>query len=200
MRSPLILGRVVLTRWRKKQARVQAARARAAAHAADPAAGARLAEVFPDEIWPPLNTVVAGYRAIRDEIDPAPLLETFFCDQVRIGLPCVMGPGRPLVFRSWTPGDRLVTGAFGVEEPEPSQPEVRPSLVLIPLLAFDRQGRRLGYGAGFYDRTLERLRQAGPVTAVGIGFEAQRMRRVPTDAHDAPLDWIVTEERAHRVG
>lgn len=189
----------MLTRWRKTQARTRAARARAAAHSADPAAGARLADHFPDEIWPPLNSVVAGYRAIRDEIDPAPLLETFYCDQVRIALPCVVGPGRPLVFRNWAPGDPFVTGAFGVEEPEPSQVEVRPTLVLVPLLAFDLAGRRLGYGAGFYDRTLERLRQAGPVTAVGIAYEAQRMARVPTDRHDRPVDWIVTEAGAHRI-
>ncbi|MFP4519986.1 MAG: 5-formyltetrahydrofolate cyclo-ligase [Oceanicaulis sp.] len=189
----------MLTAWRKKRARRQAARARAAAHAADPRAGERLADLFPDEIWPPLNAVVAGYRAIRDELDPAPLLETFYCEQVRIGLPCVSGPGRPLVFRSWSPGEPFVTGAFGVEEPDPGQPEVRPSLVLVPLLAFDLAGRRLGYGAGFYDRTLERLRQGGPVTAVGIAFEAQRMNRVPTDSHDHPLDWVLTERQAHKI-
>jgi len=190
----------MLTGWRKNRARVQAARARAAAYAADPRAGERLADHFPDELWPPLNTIVAGYRAIRDEIDPAPLLETFYCDQVRIALPCVTGPERPLIFRSWSPGDRFVTGAFGVEEPEPSHPEVRPALVLVPLLAFDLAGRRLGYGAGFYDRTLERLREAGPVTTVGVAFEAQRMNRVPTDGHDRPVDWVVTEERAYRTG
>lgn len=190
----------MLTAWRKKRVRAQAARARAAAHAADPKAGERLANLFPDEIWPPLNSTVAGYRAIRDEIDPAPLLETFFCDQVRIGLPCVAAPGAPLVFRAWAPGDPFVTGAFGVEEPDPGAPEVRPSLVLVPLLAFDGRGRRLGYGAGFYDRTLDRLRQAGPVTAVGLAYEAQRMNRVPTQGHDAPLDWIVTERGAFSTG
>lgn len=190
----------MLTAWRKKRVRAQAARARAAASAADPTAGERLADLFPDEIWPPLNATVAGYRGIRDEIDPAPLLETFYCDQVRLALPCVIEPGRPLVFRNWTPGDRFVTGAFGVEEPDPGQPEVRPSLVLLPLLAFDLKGRRLGYGAGFYDRTLERLREGGSVTAVGLAYEAQRMRRVPTDSHDAPLDWVITEQGAYRIG
>lgn len=189
----------MLTGWRKKRARVRAARARAAAHAADPRAGERLADHFPDEIWPPLHSIVAGYRAIRDEIDPAPLLETFYCEQVRIGLPCVIGPDQPLVFRGWTPGDSLVTGAFGVEEPAPTHPEVRPVLVLLPLLAFDPAGRRLGYGAGFYDRTLARLREVGPVTAVGLAYEAQLMGRVPTERHDAPLDWIITEVGARKI-
>lgn len=189
----------MLTGWRKTRARAQAARARAAAHRNDPRAGDRLAALFPDEAWPPLNSIVAGYRAIRDEIDPAPLLETFYCDQVRIALPCVTGPDRPLVFRSWSPGDLLVTGAFGVEEPKPLQPEVRPALVLVPLLAFDLSGRRLGYGAGFYDRTLERQCQAGPVTTVGLAYEAQRMAHVPTGNHDRKLDWIVTEKRAYKA-
>ncbi|XBQ16860.1 MAG: 5-formyltetrahydrofolate cyclo-ligase [Oceanicaulis sp.] len=190
----------MLTGWRKKRARMTAARARAAAHAADPEAGARLAETFPDEIWPSMNQIVAGYRAIRDEIDPSPLLETFALEQARLCLPCVTGPGRALVFRSWTPGEDFVTGAFGVQEPDPSNPEVRPALVLVPLLAFDQAGRRLGYGAGFYDRTLAALRELGPVTTVGLAYEAQRMTRVPTDAHDLPVDWVVTERGAFRAG
>ena len=190
----------MLTGWRKARARQAAASARKAAHSADPHAGARLAERFPDDIWPPLHTIVAGYFAIRDEIDPRPLMETFHCEQARLALPCVTGPDRPLVFRSWSPGDELVRGAFAVSEPRPSAPEVRPSLVLVPLLAFDAAGRRLGYGAGFYDRTIDALAALGPVTTVGLAYEAQRLRRVPTAGHDAPLDWIVTEAGAYRTG
>jgi 5-formyltetrahydrofolate cyclo-ligase len=190
----------MLIGWRKARARRIAAAARESAHAADPGAGVRLADAFPDEIWPPLHSIVAGYFAIRDEIDPRPLLETFHCEQARLCLPCVTGPGQPLVFRSWSPGDELVKGAFGVSEPRPSAPEVRPSLVLLPLLAFDRAGRRLGYGAGFYDRTIEALRGLGPVTTVGLAYEAQRLKRVPTAGHDVVLDWIVTEQRAYRIG
>ncbi len=190
----------MLTGWRKGRARKAAAAARKAAHGADPNAGARLAETFPDEIWPPLHSIVAGYFAIRDEIDPRPLMETFHCEQARLALPCVTGPDQPLVFRSFTPGDALVRGAFGVSEPEPGAPEVKPALVLVPLLAFDSAGRRLGYGAGFYDRTIEALRALGPVTTVGLAYEAQRLRRVPTAGHDAPLDWIVTETAAYRTG
>lgn len=190
----------MLTGWRKGRARKAAAVARKAAHAADPEAAARLTETFPDAIWPPLHSVVAGYFAIRDEIDPRPLMETFHCEQVRLALPCVTGPDQPLVFRSWSPGDELVKGAFAISEPRASAPEVRPSLVLLPLLAFDRAGRRLGYGAGFYDRTIEALRGLGPVTTVGLAYEAQRLKRVPTASRDAALDWIVTEQGAYRTG
>lgn len=188
----------MLTGWRKARARKAAARARAAAHRADPDAGARLVERFPDEIWPTLHSVVAGYSAIRDEIDPRSLLETFHCEQVRLALPCVTGADEPLVFRGFTPGDDLQRGAFGVNEPAATSPQLIPGLVLIPLLAFDESGRRLGYGAGYFDRTLAQLRAQGPILAVGLAFEAQRLRRVPTDAHDAGLDWIVTEARARK--
>jgi 5-formyltetrahydrofolate cyclo-ligase len=189
----------MLIKWRKSRARKSATAARAKAHGADPHAGGRLAETFPDEVWPPIHSIVAGYYAIRDEIDPRPLMETFHCEQVRLALPCVTGPDQPLVFRSWSPGDELVRGAFGVSEPKPSAPEVRPNLILMPLLAFDSAGRRLGYGAGFYDRTVEALRASGPVTTVGLAYEAQRMKRVPTAGHDAVLDWVVTQDRAYRT-
>ena len=190
----------MLIGWRKSRARKAAAAARKRAFEADPHAGARLAERFPDAAWPRLHAVVAGYFAIRDEIDPRPLMETFHCEQARLALPCVTGPDQPLVFRAWSPGDDLVRGAFGVSEPKPAAAEVRPSLVLAPLLAFDAAGRRLGYGAGFYDRTVEALRALGPVTTVGLAYEAQRLKRVPTAGHDAPLDWIVTEAGAYRTG
>lgn len=187
----------MLTQWRKARARRTAAAVRRVAFETDPQAGALLARHFPDEIWPPLHSIAAGYFAIRDEIDPRPLMETFHCEQVRLALPCVTGPDQPLVFRSWSPGDELVKGTFAISEPRASATEVRPSLVLLPLLAFDGAGRRLGYGAGFYDRTIETLRALGPVTTVGLAYEAQRLKRVPTAGHDAPLDWIVTEQGAY---
>lgn len=188
----------MLTRWRKNRARDAAGRARSAAFAADPSAGARLAEHFPDDVWPSVGAVVAGYRAIRDELNPEPLMETFALEQARLALPCVTGPDQPLVFRAWSPGDPLVRGAFGVEEPEPDAPELTPDLVLAPLLAFDEAGRRLGYGAGFYDRTLAALRANRTVASVGLAYEAQKLKRVPTGGHDAPLDWILTEKRAYQ--
>jgi len=188
----------MLTGWRKSRARQKALAARAAAHAVDPAAGKKLAQHFPDELWPKVHQVVAGYAAIRDEIDPIALLETFALEQARLALPCVIETGQPLVFRRWALDDRLSRGAFKVPEPDPGQGEVTPSLVLVPLVGFDKTCRRLGYGAGFYDRTLASLKAQGSVRTVGLAYEAQRLPRIPTDAYDEPLDWIVTEHGAYR--
>ena len=98
-----------------------------------------------------------------------------------------------LVFRLWRPGERLVTDAFGVPSPPPGAPEALPNLVITPLLAFDRRGGRLGQGGGHYDRTLAALRRQRPVFVLGVAFSAQEVDLVPTEAHDARLNAIVTE-------
>ncbi len=190
----------MLLNWRKARLRAAALETRAAAsehgvRALD--AGRALVDRFPDALWPKIGAMVAGYRPLRDEIDPSPLMETFLCEQARLCLPCVTGPERGLTFRAWSPGDPLKIASFGVEEPEESAPEARPVLLLVPLLAFDEKGRRLGYGGGYYDRTLEALRAQGPVTAVGLAYEAQRVPRVPADARDQRLDCVVTEAGAY---
>ncbi len=189
----------MLTAWRKTNARRIARAARAAAHAADPQAGRKLAEHFPDKLWPKVRQVVAGYAAIGDEIDPLPLLETFALEQARIALPCVVAKDQPLIFRSWTLDQLLEPGAFGTREPAANHPEMVPSLVLVPLVGFDLKGRRLGYGGGFYDRTLEALNAQGPVTVVGLAYEAQRLNKVPAERHDVRLDWVVTEQGAYEI-
>lgn len=189
----------MLTQWRKQRARAAALKRRAAAHGADPEAGRRLAEHFPDCLWPPLHSVVAGYHAMRSEIDPAPLMETFWCEQVRLALPCVTGPGEPLEFRAWAPGDALEPGAHAIPAPGPRATRLTPALVLAPLLAFDHRGGRLGYGGGYYDRTIAALRASGEVVVVGLAYSAQRLNRVPAAAHDMRLDWIVTEHGAFKT-
>ena len=189
----------MLTAWRKSNARRAARAARAAAHAADPQAGRRLAEQFPDRLWPKVRQVVAGYAAIGDEIDPLPLLETFALEQARIALPCVVAKDQPLIFRSWTLDQLLEPGAFGTREPAATHPELTPSLVLVPLVGFDLKGRRLGYGGGFYDRTLEALKAQGPLTVVGLAYEAQRLNKVPAESHDVRMDWVVTEQGAYQI-
>lgn len=189
----------MLTAWRKTNARRAARAARAAAHAADPQAGRKLAEHFPDQLWPKVRQVVAGYAAIGDEIDPLPLLETFALEQARIALPCVVAKDQPLIFRSWTLDQLLEPGAFGTREPAANHPEMVPSLVLVPLVGFDLKGRRLGYGGGFYDRTLEALKAQGPLTVVGLAYEAQRLNKVPAERHDVRLDWVVTEQGAYEI-
>ncbi len=189
----------MLTAWRKSNARRAARAARAAAFAADPNAGRKLAEHFPDRLWPKVRQVVAGYAAIGDEIDPLPLLETFALEQARVVLPCVVARDQPLIFRSWTLDQPLEPGVFGTRQPGASHPELTPSLVLVPLVGFDLKGRRLGYGGGFYDRTLAALKAQGPLTVVGLAYAAQRLNKVPAESHDVRLDWVVTEQGAYEI-
>ena len=116
-----------------------------------------------------------------------------------IGLPVVVAPGAPLAFRSWRDGDALAPAGFGLYEPAAGRRELTPALLLVPLLAFDRRGGRLGYGGGFYDRTLDRLRRTGRPVAVGLAYAGQEQRRLPLAATDQRLDWVVTEAEAIAV-
>ncbi|WP_366655775.1 5-formyltetrahydrofolate cyclo-ligase [Fodinicurvata sp. EGI_FJ10296] len=142
--------------------------------------------------------VVAGYTAIRDEIDPLPALAAMATAGCTTALPVVDGEAQPLVFRRWSLGDPLVPDGFSVPAPLRENPEIDPDVLLVPMLAFDREGRRMGYGAGFYDRTLQALRRRRPVIAIGLAYADQEVDRVPTDAYDEPLDWVVTERFAIR--
>jgi len=144
------------------------------------------------------NDVVSGYWPIRDEIDIRRLLTGLHGQGIRCALPIVMGRDRPLEFRQWQPGLELVQRPFGLSEPTETARLLTPRVLLVPLLAVDARGNRLGYGGGYYDRTLMHLRQSVPIVAVGIGFEAQRVADVPNDRHDAPLDWVVTEKSVYR--
>jgi 5-formyltetrahydrofolate cyclo-ligase len=148
----------------------------------------------------PSGAAVSGYWPMRDELDPRPALLALHGRGHPLCLPVVVGKARPLCFRAWRPGDTLVSGGFGTQVPDAAQPEVAPRVLLVPLLAFDRAGYRLGYGGGFYDRTLAALRAAGEVVAIGVAIAAQEIAAVPHDATDARLDWIVTEADAIKTG
>lgn len=137
-------------------------------------------------------TVVSGYRPIRTELDPTPLMVALLAAGHRLCVPVIEGPGLPLKFREWTPDTRMVEGAFGAEVPE-SGAWLEPELLIAPLVGFDRAGRRLGYGGGFYDRTLERLRARRRTLAVGFAYAGQEVDEVPGDPTDQPLDGVVTE-------
>jgi 5-formyltetrahydrofolate cyclo-ligase len=139
------------------------------------------------------GAAVSGYVPIGEEADVMPLLARLAGRGHPTALPAVTERGRPLVFRAWSPGEDLQPGWYGIPCPAGSAPECRPDVVLVPLLAFDRRGHRLGHGAGFYDRTLEELRRHGPALAVGIGFAVQELAHLPAEPHDQPLDWIVTD-------
>ena len=147
----------------------------------------------------PRPAVVAGYWPIGSELDVRPVLPRLDLDGFTCALPVVAARGEPLLFRRWTPQVPMEHTGLGILAPAAGEPEVEPDALLVPLLAFDRAGFRLGYGAGFYDRTLERLRRIKPVTAIGIGFAAQEVETVPRDRYDEPLDWIVTETSALRI-
>ncbi len=138
------------------------------------------------------GTMVSAFAAIRDEIDPAPLVARLHGEAMIIGLPVMQGKGKPLVFRRWAPGDRMAETMWGIHEPLPSAPVIEPDVVLVPLLAFDRAGYRLGYGGGFYDRSLQRLRAMKPVVAVGLAYDELGIDAVPHLDYDEPLDWVLT--------
>jgi 5-formyltetrahydrofolate cyclo-ligase len=183
----------------KADLRRRALAARQSAHDAAPDAGERLVEHFPFELLAP-GAVVSGYWPLPGEIDPRPLMAELAERGARLALPVVVAPGSPLVFRAWQAGDALECRAFGLMEPRESAPVLVPDILLVPLLAIDPDGNRLGFGRGYYDRTLAGLRAAGAPVAIGLAHEAQIAAAVPVDEFDQPLDWVVTGERSMRLG
>jgi 5-formyltetrahydrofolate cyclo-ligase len=155
------------------------------------AAEAMAARPFPLAIAP--GTIVSGFMPMRSEISPLPLMRKLAGQGARLALPAVAGRRQPLIMREWAFGAPLVTGVWGIGEPPPEAPELEPDIVLVPLLAFDRGGRRIGYGAGYYDRTIAQLRARKPVMTVGLGFAAQEVPTVPATPRDALLDLVLTE-------
>ncbi|SDK69618.1 5-formyltetrahydrofolate cyclo-ligase [Aliiruegeria lutimaris] len=172
----------------KKAARKRAFALRKAAHSEHRAAAS---QALRDHLAGTAGQIIAGYLPIRTEADPLPAMEAL-CTANRIAVPIVIGPGMPLVFREWRPGFRLEEGAFGVMIPMDGA-ELVPDLIIAPLVAFDRNLFRLGYGGGFYDRTLEGLRQRGAVKALGFAYSAQCLETLPLEATDQPLDGVLTE-------
>jgi len=140
---------------------------------------------------------VSAFWPTRGEPDVRPLMHALHESGRTIGLPVMAGPEDPLTFRAWQPGDELVRGPFRIMEPAPTQPIVAPTILLVPLVAFDREGYRLGYGGGYYDRTLAKLAaEAGgkaPI-AYGVAYRAQEVVHVPSEAHDIPLHGYLTPE------
>jgi 5-formyltetrahydrofolate cyclo-ligase len=157
-------------------------------------AGARLAEAAAALLALAAGGVVAGYWPIGDEIDARPLLARLAALGAELALPVVTAAGQPLDFRRWRPGEALVKGAFGTSHPADHAPVSQPRLLLLPLLAFDDSGFRLGYGGGYYDRTLDLLRARAQVKVVGLAYAAQRVAAVPHGRHDQRLDGVATED------
>lgn len=136
---------------------------------------------------------VGLYRAIGDELDPAPLAETLAAAGTPLALPRVERRGAAPVFRAWAPGETLEPDLAGVPAPLTGAPERPPRVLVVPLLAFDRAGGRIGYGGGYYDRALEEARARGAALALGYAYAAQEIDAAPMEPHDEPLDAVATE-------
>jgi 5-formyltetrahydrofolate cyclo-ligase len=166
--------------------------------ALEPAARAAFAHRLAEEglrlarLWRP--SVVSAFHPLRDEPDTAPLLAALAVDGFATALPVVVGRGSPLAFRLWRAGDPTRAGPMSIREPLEQAPAVDPDLLFTPLACFDRRGNRIGYGAGFYDRTLARLRALKPIHAIGVAYRVSEVAAVPYEAHDQSLDAIVTEQ------
>ncbi len=142
---------------------------------------------------------IALYHPIKDELDTKPLAEALLQAECAIGLPVVEQKNAPLIFRQFARGDELIKGRFGIMTPAESAPLFKPDIIVVPLLGFDKTGARIGYGGGFYDRTLEKLRAEGAIIAVGFAFGVQEVDAAPSSRLDQPMDWIVTERRAIQI-
>ncbi|WP_135501692.1 5-formyltetrahydrofolate cyclo-ligase [Roseovarius aestuariivivens] len=134
---------------------------------------------------------LAGYMPIRTEIDPLPAMEEAAAHGP-VGVPVIQAAGQPLKFSRWEPGIALKDGPFGAQIPAVDD-YFEPEILIVPLVAFDRKGGRLGYGGGFYDRTLERLRAKRATLAIGFAYSAQEAENLPLEPTDQPLDLLVTE-------
>ena len=147
--------------------------------------------------------VVSAYWPLRDEIDVRPLMGALYDRGHRIALPVVVDRRSPLAFRAWRPGALLERSVFGTSVPSPAAETMQPDVLLVPALAIDDAGYRLGYGGGYYDRTIAQLRMTEPAEgqplAIGVCFDCQRMAEVPHGRNDERLDWIVSESGAMRM-
>jgi 5-formyltetrahydrofolate cyclo-ligase len=136
--------------------------------------------------------IISSFLRIGDEIDLGPLIQALSQRGHTLALPVMQGRAKPLLFRAYAPGDALATTTWGIQEPLATAATVAPAILLVPLLAFDATGHRLGYGGGFYDRTIAEARKIRSITAVGVAFDQQRLDAVPHVDYDEPLDWLLT--------
>lgn len=181
-------------------------RRRAAFALSSPLAGDMLAEIAEAHLdehraWPDRDAIIAAYWPIQSEINPFPLLQIFEERGYALALPCLVpeGEGFRMIFRRFSLGDHLVSGPFDIHQPADEADEIAPDVVFMPLLAFDDQGWRLGYGGGYYDRVLARLRAQKDVKGYGVAFSGQQLAEIPFEVHDQPLDGIFTDQGVIQV-
>jgi 5-formyltetrahydrofolate cyclo-ligase len=178
----------------KAELRREATAQRDAMPAAVRAAAAEAIAARPFPIAVPAGAIVSGFVPLKSEINPLPLLRKLADAGAQLALPVVSKRGEPLIMRRWAFGEPLSRGVWDIPIPAPDAPVVAPDILIVPLLAFDRSGHRLGYGAGYYDRTLTALRARKPIVAIGIAYAAQEVGAVPVTPRDARLDLVLTEQ------
>ena len=183
------------TQSAKAALRAEALARRDALPAAERAAAAAViaGRAFPVQVA--AGMIVAGFSPMKakSEINPIPLLRKLADAGAQLALPAIAGRRHPLIMRAWHFGAPLKPGQWGIFEPKPQAPEVAPDILIVPLAAFDRAGHRIGYGAGYYDMTINLLRAKKKILAIGIAFAAQEIPKVPATERDARLDLVLTE-------
>jgi 5-formyltetrahydrofolate cyclo-ligase len=157
------------------------------------AAAAQAAAEIPLPVQIVPGMVVSGYSPLKSELNPIPLMRRLANAGAQLALPVVAGPNKPLIMRAYAFGQPLNSGVWGIREPFPDAEEVYPDVLIVPLAAFDHKGHRIGYGAGYYDMTINRLRVLKQVVAIGFAYAAQQVAVVPIEPHDARLDYVLTE-------
>ena len=177
----------------KSELRTAALAKRDALPAAERQLGAETiaARAFPLATTP--GTIVSGFMPMRSEINPLPLMRKLASQGAQLALPVIQGRGKPLLMRAWSFGAPLEARQWGIKEPANDAPIVDPDILIVPLACFDRAGHRIGYGAGYFDKTIRALRARKSVTAVGIAFSAQEIPHVPATEFDEKLALVLTE-------
>ncbi len=186
----------------KRTARTEAAEIRKRATSENPDAGGQLRDQILNnaiQLGLSLPYHVSAFLPIGSEIDTLPTMRALTDLGHITALPIVAAKSQPLIFRKWFVGEELVSGSFGTSEPLSSEPEIIPEVLLVPLLAFDAEGYRLGYGGGYYDRTIEKLERDAPITTVGVAFSAQQVDTVPRGPYERPLRWIASGKQVIRA-
>lgn len=177
----------------KAQLREQAFARRDALPADERAAAAEAIAARPFPVTITTGMIISGFSPMKTEINPLPLMRKAAQLGARLALPAIAGRGKPLIMRAYAFGDELARGQWGIREPKAEAPEVAPDILIVPLAAFDRAGHRIGYGAGYYDMTINALRAKKKAVAMGIAFAAQEIASIPATDRDARLDFVLTE-------
>lgn len=173
--------------------RTEALARRDALSAAERASAVETIAARPFPVPVPAGAIVSGFMPLKTEINPLPLMRKLADAGAKLALPAIAGRGKPLVMRAYTFGDEFARGQWGIREPKPERPEVFPDIMIVPLACFDRKGHRIGYGAGYYDMTIHRLRLMKKIVAIGFAFAVQEIPTVPATERDEQLDLVLTE-------